>query len=125
MIDRKELQKVTVEYLESVMGGIADALAASGPDKEPDSEDDEERKECRHLSMDGKEERGTGRKEGAKDKIPNIQTLHIYDCSNGICLESTVNNLGYKFTERKLLTLMSKSRISVRIYHETKHSVLQ
>lgn len=88
MIDRKELQKVTVEYLEGVMDRIAEALAASGPDKEPEGEDDEERKEYRHLSMDGKEERGTGRKEGAKDKIPNIQTLHIYDCSNGICLES-------------------------------------
>ena len=38
--------------------------------------------------MDGKEERGSGRKEDTDEEIPNIQTLHIYDCSNGICLQS-------------------------------------
>ena len=86
MMDRKELQKVTVEYLEGVMDRIADALSAFDP--APEDEEGEDKKEYRHLSMDGKEERGTGRKEGAKDEIPNIQTLHIYDCSNGICLQS-------------------------------------
>ena len=84
MLDRKELQKVTVEYLEGVMEAIADTLCAF----ESTPEDEDDKREYRHLSMDGKEERGTGRKEGAKDEIPNIQTLHIYDCSNGICLQS-------------------------------------
>ena len=88
MVDRQELQKVTVEYLESVMDRIADTLAASKADEEAEGEDEEEKKEYRHLSMDGKGERGSGRKEDTDEEIPNIQTLHIYDCSNGICLES-------------------------------------
>ena len=88
MVDRQELQKVTVEYLESVMDRIADTLAASKADEEAEGEDEEEKKEYRHLSMDGKEERGSGRKEDTDEEIPNIQTLHIYDCSNGICLQS-------------------------------------
>ena len=87
MIDREELQKTTVEYLEGVMDGIADTLAAAKQDEGPEGEE-EGKKEYRHLSMDGKEERGTGRKEDTDEEIPNIQTLHIYDCSNGICLQS-------------------------------------
>lgn len=88
MVDRQELQKVTVEYLERVMDRIADTLAASKADEEAQGEDEEEKKEYRHVSMDGKEERGSGRKEDTDEEIPNIQTLHIYDCSNGICLQS-------------------------------------
>ena len=88
MIDRQELQKVTVAYLEGVMDRIANTLAVSKPDEEPEGGNEEEKKEYRHLSMDGKEERGSGRKEGTDEEIPNIQTLHIYDCSKGICLQS-------------------------------------
>ena len=42
----------------------------------------------RHLSLDGKEQKGTGRKYGTDQKIPNLQTLHCYDVSNAICLAS-------------------------------------
>jgi len=42
----------------------------------------------RHLCIDGKEERGTGRKYGTTEKVPNLQTLHIYDATNSICLVS-------------------------------------
>ncbi|MBP5610221.1 MAG: alanyl-tRNA editing protein, partial [Clostridia bacterium] len=41
----------------------ADTLAASKVDEEAQGEDEEEKKEYRHVSMDGKEERGSGRKE--------------------------------------------------------------
>jgi len=42
----------------------------------------------RHICIDGKEERGTGRKYGTTEKVSNLQTLHIYDASNSICLVS-------------------------------------
>jgi predicted transposase YbfD/YdcC len=40
------------------------------------------------FCIDGKEENGTGRKYGTDQKIPNLQTLHIYNFSDGICLVS-------------------------------------
>ena len=42
----------------------------------------------RHLGLDGKEQKGTGRKYGTDQKVPNLQTLHFYDITNGICLRS-------------------------------------
>jgi len=42
----------------------------------------------RHISVDGKEQRGTGRKYGTAEKVSNLQTLHCYDVTNGICLQS-------------------------------------
>lgn len=45
----------------------------------------------RHICIDGKEERSTGRKyQYDSEKVRNLQTLHVYDASNGICLCSTV-----------------------------------
>ena len=85
MIEREELQKITVEYLEGVMDTISETLAAGHT-----AQQSEEETEYRHLSMDGKEERASGRKENTSEEIPNIQTLHIYDCSNGICVQSEV-----------------------------------
>ena len=44
----------------------------------------------RLLCIDGKEENGTGRKYSATHdgKVRNLQTLHIYDDTNKICLFS-------------------------------------
>ena len=42
----------------------------------------------KHIGVDGKEAKGTGRKYDSDEKIPNLQTLHIYDSSNSICLVS-------------------------------------
>ena len=44
----------------------------------------------RLICIDGKEENGTGRKYCAKTggKVRNIQTLHVYDFTNQICLAS-------------------------------------
>ena len=47
-----------------------------------------ENKGIRHLSLDGKEQKGTGRKYGTNQKVSNLQTLHCYDVTNGICLHS-------------------------------------
>jgi predicted transposase YbfD/YdcC len=45
-------------------------------------------KGMRHYAIDGKEQRGTGRKYGTDQKVANLQTLHCYDVTNGICLYS-------------------------------------
>jgi predicted transposase YbfD/YdcC len=42
----------------------------------------------RLICVDGKEAKGTGRKYGTAEKIPNLQTLNVFDASNGICLAS-------------------------------------
>jgi len=47
-----------------------------------------EDKGMRHLGLDGKEQNGTGRKYGTDQKVANLQTLHCYDITNGICLHS-------------------------------------
>lgn len=41
---------------------------------------------CRLICVDGKEERGTGRKYGTDEAVRNLQTLHVYDASNSICI---------------------------------------
>ena len=41
-----------------------------------------------HYGLDGKEQNGTGRKYGTGEKVANLQTLHCYDITNGICLYS-------------------------------------
>lgn len=38
--------------------------------------------------MDGKEEKGTGRKYGTQEEVRNLQTLHAYDASSEVCLFS-------------------------------------
>src|SRR5665648_142653 len=38
------------------------------------------------ICIDGKEEKGTGRKYGTKEEIRNLQILHVYDASDSICL---------------------------------------
>lgn len=44
--------------------------------------------QARLISVDGKEQKGTGRKYGTSQKVKNLQTLHCYDASNGLCLYS-------------------------------------
>ena len=46
----------------------------------------------RLICVDGKEAKGTGRKYGTNEKIRNLQTLHVYDTSYGICLFSELIN---------------------------------
>lgn len=42
----------------------------------------------RQICVDGKEETGTGRKYGTSETVRNLQTLHVYDATNSICLYS-------------------------------------
>ena len=75
LTDAKELQDATVEFLLENIHAIKKVLPRPAD-------------EYRHFCVDGKEQRGTGRKYDTEDKIRNLQTLHIYDASNEICIHS-------------------------------------
>lgn len=47
------------------------------------------KEKMRHVAIDGKEQNGTGRKYRTDQKVANLQTLHVYDVTNAICLYST------------------------------------
>lgn len=75
LIDSPSLQKATVDFLMENMNAIRRSLnlPADG---------------YRLICVDGKEERGTGRKYGTDEAVRNLQTLHVYDATNSICLYS-------------------------------------
>ena len=75
IIAPEDLQKATAEFLLQEICQIKKALGI-------------EDKGMRHLGLDGKEQNGTGRKYGTDQKIANLQTLHCYDITNGICFHS-------------------------------------
>ena len=71
----EDLQEATAAFVVQEIGQMKKALGIG--DEGP-----------RHLALDGKEQNGTGRKYGTGQKVANLQTLHCYDVSNGICLHS-------------------------------------
>lgn len=75
LIDTDELQDATVSFLMQNLHAIKKHLPAVDH-------------EFRHLCIDGKEQRGTGRKYDSDEKVRNLQTLHIYDNTNEICIYS-------------------------------------
>lgn len=75
LIDTAQLQKATITFLMENLHAIKKAL---------NIKEDGHRQIC----VDGKEQRGTGRNYDSDDKVRNLQTLHIYDASNEICLYS-------------------------------------
>lgn len=76
LIDPEHLQKATTTFLIDNMKIIKRAFKINTEG-------------LRQYCVDGKEAKGTGRNPGfEKDKIRNLQTLHVYDLSDGICLVS-------------------------------------
>ncbi len=77
IIDTSEFQDATVCVLVQNIASIKRTLGVDGGG-------------IRFLCVDGKEERGTGRKYSvyAESKVRNLQTLHIYDRTNGVCVFS-------------------------------------
>lgn len=76
LIDPEHLQKATVTFLIDNMKIIRRVFKIK-------------MEGLRQLCVDGKEANGTGRNPGFDEyKIRNLQTLHIYDLSDGICLVS-------------------------------------
>lgn len=73
LIDTQSLQEVTVLFLIENLNSIKKSLGIKDTG-------------YRQICVDGKEQKGTGRKYNYDEKIRNLQTLHIYDASNEICL---------------------------------------
>jgi len=77
LINGQQLEAATVAFVAEIIGRLKKTLKLSDTDK-------------RHISVDGKESRATGRKHATSEEIKNLQTLHIYDNSSGICLYSAM-----------------------------------
>jgi predicted transposase YbfD/YdcC len=73
LINPDQLEKITVLFLVANMEKIKKSLNIDKNSK-------------RLICIDGKEQRGTGRKYNSDSEIKNLQTLHVYDASNAICL---------------------------------------
>lgn len=77
LIDPKQLESVTVIFIINIIEKIKKVLKIEDSGK-------------RLINVDGKEQKGTGRKYNTTEEIRNLQTLHIYDASNEICLFSEI-----------------------------------
>ena len=75
LVDSAQLERATVFFLMENIDKIKKSLSIGSEGK-------------RLMCVDGKEERGTGRKYDSDAKQPNLQLLHVYDASDGICLFS-------------------------------------
>ena len=75
LVNSKEFEAVTVAFVIQNMDKIRKAMKTG-------------KGQQRLICVDGKEAKGTGRKYGTKEEIRNLQTLHVYDASYGICLYS-------------------------------------
>lgn len=75
LIDPVQMEITTVNFLMENMKSIKKSLNIkdSGP---------------RLICVDGKEQKGTGRKYGTEGEVRNLQTLHVFDASSEICLFS-------------------------------------
>jgi hypothetical protein len=73
LIDLRQLETATVDFLTRTFNQIRNNLGI----KEP---------EISHVYLYGKEARGTGRLSSTDGVTRNLQTLHVYDAQNGICL---------------------------------------
>lgn len=75
LINPVQMELATVNFLMENLKNIKNSLKLkdSGP---------------RLICVDGKEEKGTGRKYGTDEEIRNLQTLHVFDASSEICLFS-------------------------------------
>jgi predicted transposase YbfD/YdcC len=93
-----------------------------------------EEKGLRHYGLDGKEQKGSGRKYNTPEKVPNLQTLHCYDISNALCLfsvpiDTKTNEIPVAQTLLEKMQLkncvvtfdaMNTQKETVRIIHEGK-----
>lgn len=75
LIDPLQMEMATVHFLLENMDRIKKSLKIQDTG-------------YRLICVDGKEEKGTGRKYGTQEEIRNLQTLHVFDASSEICLFS-------------------------------------
>lgn len=74
LINTEQLQKATVFFLIENIDNIKKSLNIKVSKK--------------LICVDGKEQKGTGRKYGTDGELKNLQTLHVYDASHGVCIFS-------------------------------------
>ena len=79
LISSRELEAITIAFVSENIDKIRKAMKTGKGQK-------------KLICIDGKEAKGTGRKYGTKEEIRNLQTLHVYDASYGICLYSEIIN---------------------------------
>lgn len=77
LIDPEQFERVTVAALMENLNAIKKSFDYTAKETS-----------FRQICVDGKEERGTGRKYGTEEEVKNLQTLHVYDATNEICLFS-------------------------------------
>ena len=80
LIDPLEFQNVVMNFLRDNIQHLRKCMHLTDPG--PDA--------YRHWAIDGKEERGTGRHYNTRigGKVRNIQTLHVWDATDEICIYS-------------------------------------
>ncbi len=76
-LDTEQLQCVCVAYFEEHASDLMNRLGCEAPEKEL-------------VAIDGKVERGTGRSynDKAGGEVRDMQTLHIYNATKGICMQA-------------------------------------
>jgi predicted transposase YbfD/YdcC len=97
LIDPQQLQKATVAFLVENIKLLKRAFSIDDSG-------------MNHVCVDGKVARGTGRLKGTDREVQQLQTLHVYDRSNAICLvseaiESKTNEIPVAQKMLKLLDL--------------------
>ena len=75
-IDQEEFHALTGRFVKDNLYKIKHGLGLSGGSS------------VKHYAIDGKQERGTGRLAGTDQEMPDQQTLHIYETTEGICIMS-------------------------------------
>lgn len=81
LLNSQDLEMAVVNFLKQCVASVASAVSESSADT------------CSKLkvySMDGKEERGSGRKYDTDEKVRNAQIMHFYDTDTEICISSAL-----------------------------------
>lgn len=74
-IDTDDFQKMAVGFITDNLSDIKRGMGIADPKK-------------KHIAIDGKQERGTGRYTGTQKEVKDQQTLHFFDTFNGVCILS-------------------------------------
>lgn len=78
LLNTDDLQKAVVSFLCQCIESVASAVSVDSNSK------------VKVIAMDGKEERGSGRKYDTDEKVMNAQIMHFYDTDTEICISSAL-----------------------------------
>lgn len=78
LLNTNDLQDAVVAFLTQCIDSVASAVSVTSDPK------------VKVLAMDGKEERGSGRKYDTDEKVMNAQIMHFYDTDTEICISSSL-----------------------------------